>query len=208
MITQKEFVEGCQRYYAENYYEPGNPEDGEWQDCHYPVPNCLHGDKVIKLLKHHHAVQGVLQSEEFNYPCIWGWEEEYLSGELLERFKFWKSELAKIANRASKTPEWLESLRKTFEEKSKEELGEAIRKGWETRRANSRERNQPLWSEEVVKSRNAKARETRLANSSPEQRSEKAKQGRAKQIQNTTPEERSAIARKSWETRRRNQQGG
>ena len=91
MLTQQEWVEGCYAYYAENYYEPGNPEDGEWEDAHYPVPRCEGGEVTIKLLKQHHAVQGVLQSEEYQRPCIWGWEANYLQGEMLELCKKWKA---------------------------------------------------------------------------------------------------------------------
>jgi hypothetical protein len=90
MLTQQEWVEGCYAYYAENGYEPGNPEDGEWEDAHYPVPKCEGGEVTIKLLKQHHAVQGVLQSEEYQRPCIWGWEANYLEGEMLALCKKWK----------------------------------------------------------------------------------------------------------------------
>jgi hypothetical protein len=138
-MNQHEWVVGCQRYYAENYYEPGNPEDGEWHDCHYPVPKCLGGTETVKLLKEHHAVQGVLQSEEYNIPCIWGWEANFLSGWFFERCKYWHSEKARLSNlswqtltaeersqraRGSQTPEQLSERQSrlrmcfTFEERS------------------------------------------------------------------------------------------
>ena len=118
--TQKEWVEGCLAYYRENDYEPGNPEDGEWQVCHYPVPKCLGGEETIHLLKEHHAVQGVLQSEEQNHPCVWGWERNHLEGELLALFNKWMTRKIRMVNasissetrrkagikgQASKTPE-------------------------------------------------------------------------------------------------------
>ena len=90
MLTQKEWVEGCYTYYAENGYEPGNPEDGDWEEAHYPMPRCLGGVDTVLLLKQHHAVQGVLQSEEYQHPCIWGWEANYLDGEMLALCKKWK----------------------------------------------------------------------------------------------------------------------
>ena len=65
MITQREYVEGCQQWYKEADLQPGNPEDGTWEQCHYPAPKCLGGTETILLLKEHHAVQGVLQSEEY-----------------------------------------------------------------------------------------------------------------------------------------------
>ena len=95
-MDQHEWVLGCQRYYAENYYEPGNPEDGEWHDCHYPVPDCLGGTETVKLLEQHHAVQGVLQSEEYQHPCIFGWERQYLPEQLRSTYDKWKSELGRI----------------------------------------------------------------------------------------------------------------
>jgi hypothetical protein len=69
-MNQHEWVLGCQRYYAENYYEPGNFEDGVWEKCHYPVPKCLGGTETVYLLKDHHQVQGLLQSQEFNHRCF------------------------------------------------------------------------------------------------------------------------------------------
>jgi hypothetical protein len=75
------FVQGCLLWYKEADLEPGNPEDGVWEDCHYPEPKCLGGKKTVKLLKEHHAVQGVLQSMVYDYPCIRGWEINYLQGD-------------------------------------------------------------------------------------------------------------------------------
>jgi hypothetical protein len=98
--TQKEWVEGCLAYYLENYYEPGNPEDGEWEESHYPLPKCLGGEETVLLLKRHHAVQGVLQSEELQHPSIYGWEKEFLEGELLSLFEKWTTEKGYLANRA------------------------------------------------------------------------------------------------------------
>jgi hypothetical protein len=89
MITQREYVEGCLQWYKEADLQPGNPEDGTWEQCHYPIPKCLGGFEIILLLKEHHAVQGVLQSEEFNHPCIWGWEKRYISEEFLHLWKKW-----------------------------------------------------------------------------------------------------------------------
>ena len=97
MLTQQEFVEGCLNYYAENYYEQGNPEDGEWERAHYPTPKCLGGTETILLLREHHALQGILQSEEVNHPCIWGWEKSYLPKEMLPLYHKWCSEKSRLA---------------------------------------------------------------------------------------------------------------
>jgi hypothetical protein len=94
-MNQHDFVLGCQRYYAENHYEPGNPEDGTWEDCHYPVPKCLGGTATVKLLKEHHAIQGVLQSEEYQTCCVAGWEKAILVG--TEYYELWKKWLTKMA---------------------------------------------------------------------------------------------------------------
>jgi hypothetical protein len=96
MLTQKEFVEGCLNYYREADLQPGNPEDGEWNEAHYPVPKCKEGTETVLLLREHHAVQGVLQSEEFQWRCLFGWEEKFLSGELLELYTKWFREGVKL----------------------------------------------------------------------------------------------------------------
>ena len=104
MLSQKEFVEGCYNWYREADLQPGNPEDGDWDEAHYPVPKCKGGTETILLLKEHHAVQGVIQSEELQWRCIFGWEEKYLEGENLELFNKWMSEGMKL-HWASKTEE-------------------------------------------------------------------------------------------------------
>ena len=105
-LNQHEFVEGCLRYYAENYYEPGNSEDGIWHRAHYPVPKCLGGKSTILLLAQHHAVQGVLQSLEYETCCVGCWEGDYLSGQweyLQPVYKAFKSILGvKNAERLNK----------------------------------------------------------------------------------------------------------
>ena len=104
MLSQKEFVEGCYNWYREADLQPGNPEDGDWDEAHYPVPKCKGGTETILLLKEHHAIQGVIQSEEVQWKCIFNWERKYLSGEYLELFNKWLSEGAKLQH-ASETEE-------------------------------------------------------------------------------------------------------
>jgi len=91
-MNQHDFVAGCFQWYLEADLQPGNPEDGEWHKCHYPVPRRLGGDKIILLLKEHHAVQGVLQSEEYQKCCVHGWEKKLLTGHLLDLYLKWRSE--------------------------------------------------------------------------------------------------------------------
>ena len=143
MLSQKEFVEGCYNWYREADLQPGNPEDGDWDEAHYPVPKCKGGTETILLLKEHHAVQGVIQSEELQWRCIWGWEEKYLEGEYLELFNKWMSEGMKL-HWENKTEEekilWTEKLtasavarhaRMTEEEKILR--AEKIRTTWENK---------------------------------------------------------------------------
>jgi hypothetical protein len=97
MITQREYVEGCLQWYEEADLQPGNPEDGEWHECHYPTPKCLGGTETVLLLKEHHAVQGVLQSNEYQHPCIWGWEKEFIPAIYLNLYRYWRSEQSRRA---------------------------------------------------------------------------------------------------------------
>lgn len=98
MITQQEFVADCYLDYAARGLEPGNPVDGHWEKAHYPLPR-KESDDWIWLLREHHAIQGVIQSEELNRPCIFGGEDKYLVGEwewLQKYYKKWRSELGKL----------------------------------------------------------------------------------------------------------------
>ena len=100
MITQREYVEGCLQWYREADLQPGNPEDGEWHECHYPVPKCLGGTGTVLLLKRHHAIQGVLQSEEYDHPCIYGWEKQYCTGQFKKLYRKWKYRQIKLSHAA------------------------------------------------------------------------------------------------------------
>lgn len=168
MLTQHEWVEGCYAYYAENDYEPGNPEDGEWEDAHYPVPKCKGGEVTIKLLKQHHAVQGVLQSEEYQHPCIYGWEANYLEGEMLALCKKWRAEQGYRSRAAMTAQERSEISRRArltqLATLTPEQLSERARKG--------------------------------AAAKTPQQRSEAARKANAAYLASTTPEQRSETARK------------
>lgn len=72
----------------------------EWEQAHHPVPKCKGGTATISLLKEHHAIHGVLQSEAFQRPCIYGWEADYLEGELHDLCKKWHTLKSKQANEA------------------------------------------------------------------------------------------------------------
>jgi len=67
MITcQHEWVKQCQLKYR---WEP-LPEGEHWEDAHYPEPECRNGKETVRLWSRDHAVHGVLQSEEFDHPCL------------------------------------------------------------------------------------------------------------------------------------------
>ena len=69
-MDQHEFVAKCYARYAELGLEPGNPDDGVWQDAHYPAPD-PEGDATIPLLFDDHLQQGLYQSEEYGRCCFW-----------------------------------------------------------------------------------------------------------------------------------------
>jgi hypothetical protein len=69
LMSQEEFVTRVLNHYKTNDIIPGDPNEGRWQECHFPVPRSLGGTDTVLLLRDHHAVQGVLQSEEFETLC-------------------------------------------------------------------------------------------------------------------------------------------
>lgn len=186
MQTQQEWVEGCLNFYKENDLQQGNPEDGEWQECHFPVPKCLGGTEVVLLLKEHHAVQGVLQSEEFQHPCVWGWERKFLEGEVLKVFESWLVFRA-ATNLNSRTPE----ERRKAKAKGDETLGAERRRQVSLKGAASQTPEQRR--EKALKG---------WRGLSPEQRTARAR----KQVEAQTPEQRREKALKGWETRRKKKQ--
>jgi hypothetical protein len=153
MITQREYVEGCQQWYKEADLQPGNPEDGEWHECHYPVPKCLGGTETILLLKEHHAVQGVLQSEEYQHPCIWGWERKYCKGVYGELYRKWKHNHAKMCH-ATRDPEKAKYTAKSNLDKRTEEQKQ---EGLERSHKKCKELGLGIWDPEAAK----RGRETR-----------------------------------------------
>ena len=94
-----------------NYRDLGLKPDGspQWNLAHFPLPKVLGGTQEICLLKGDHAVQGVLQSEAYQTPCIYGWEGEYLDGEMLALFKKWmavKGRRTGLSNAGKPSASW------------------------------------------------------------------------------------------------------
>lgn len=78
--SHRTYVENLLKYYQENDIRLGDPNEGEWEDAHYPVPKRLGGCQTVALLREHHAIQGVLQSEEFECACVSPRYDRYLRG--------------------------------------------------------------------------------------------------------------------------------
>lgn len=101
MISQKEFIESCLiKYRFHNI-----PKGEEWNDAHYPIPNCKGGNDTTAIWKSDHAAHNVIQSEEIGHPCLWGWELEYLTGDyeyLVPFFHKWKTIGCSLAGSAAK----------------------------------------------------------------------------------------------------------
>ena len=66
MITcQHEWVKQCQIRYR---HEP--PSSYHFENAHYPLSERLGGTETVPLWYPDHIVQGVLQTFEYNHPCI------------------------------------------------------------------------------------------------------------------------------------------
>lgn len=85
MMTQTDLVESC----LVKYRWEKLPE-GEWfEDAHYPKPKHL-SPNTVRLWRRDHCAQGVLQSEEEGYPCIFGDEKPYLDKYYPELLPLWE----------------------------------------------------------------------------------------------------------------------
>lgn len=98
-LSQHTYVEKVLKYYKDNDIQPGDPNEGSWHRAHYPGPKCLGYSQEILLLEEHHAVQGVLQSEEYGVCCLSSWEYKYLDGWLLERWRYWRNQCSSAVGR-------------------------------------------------------------------------------------------------------------
>ncbi len=65
-LDQHQFVKKCLEKYKTTPLPPGEC----WEQAHYPKPACLGGESVVLLWSRDHALQGVLQSEEYQHPCL------------------------------------------------------------------------------------------------------------------------------------------
>jgi len=129
LITcQHEWVEHCRLRYR------CNPPVGYWfEDAHYPLSKKMGGTSTVPLWYPDHIVQGVLQTLEYNYPCIFTRNVDE-PGVLAEVYPEYLN-LYREAEFISKSCAGTVSGRKQWEQKlgmfgrSSEEIATSCRKG-------------------------------------------------------------------------------
>ena len=106
-MTTQEFIDAIEAHYRANDIRPLDPNEGVWHRAHHPLPRSMGGTQTRWLLAEHHSIHGILQSEEFGHPAIFGWEKEALSHHfcpdwfaLNDLFDVWRSRLARLAAKA------------------------------------------------------------------------------------------------------------
>jgi hypothetical protein len=67
-MNQHIFVEGCLIKYRWDHL----PKGQTWEWAHYPLPKCLGGTDMVLLWSCDHSAQGLMQSEEYDHPCLHG----------------------------------------------------------------------------------------------------------------------------------------
>lgn len=81
-------------------YEVKPLPDGEWwEEAHHPVPACLGGQETVRLWRSDHVIHGLLQSEQFDHPCLFGDGEEFVPNEYKILFQKWRKKLAQHGQR-------------------------------------------------------------------------------------------------------------
>ena len=115
-MNQHQFVKQCLERYGRLDIIPGDPNEGKWQNAHYPAPN-PEGDTTIPMLFDDHQQQGIYQSEEYGRCCFWiGDTKQFLTHgpfvpnwfELWDLYDKWSGEHS------------IKNLKKVHEEKDEE----------------------------------------------------------------------------------------
>ena len=91
MYSQHDLVESC----LVKYRWEALPELEWFEDAHHPKPKHL-SSKTVRLWRRDHCAQGVLQSEEENYPCIFGDERPFLEKHYPELLPLWEKWMSKL----------------------------------------------------------------------------------------------------------------
>jgi hypothetical protein len=142
--NQEEFVNYCRNLYISQDFLPGDSEFGPWENAHYPEPVCRGGEKTILLLKHHHQIQGVLQSEEFGTKCFFSTHFDKCLKEIREEFSEefvnfildLKSKWSKFAANTNFKESWKTNGKRSRDEKTgRNETGTERSKQWRSKGA-------------------------------------------------------------------------
>lgn len=88
-MNTHQFVEAAYAKYLANGVVIGDPAFGKWEAAHHPQPKCLGGTQTVLLLKSDHAIHNLLQSEELNHPCVYGWERDFVPHDFSELAEKW-----------------------------------------------------------------------------------------------------------------------
>ena len=96
--TTQSFIDHILADYKVSQPVPDDPET-VIEGAHHPKPHHQGGKAKVGLLKHHHAIHGVLQSAKTETCCVFGWEyDQILNGpfvadwfELLDACDKWLS---------------------------------------------------------------------------------------------------------------------
>lgn len=145
MLSQQEFVEQCLIKYRWEQLPPGQ----QWHDAHYPVPECLGGTETVKLWESDHAIQAILQSEEYRHKCFYGWEKRYLPEDLLPLYYKWHKKTSQ---------KWWASLTEKQLEQISSERSKRIKAYWDSLTPAERSaRNKRKWKAKTKNERSAVA---------------------------------------------------
>jgi hypothetical protein len=115
--TLEEWVQNLLLDYASKGYSQEEVRQMGGHFAHHPTPDWAGGTRGVWMFVEDHAIHGVLQSEVFQHPCIYGWESEHLSGGLHALCKKWHSVKSSVAGRIgseatlSKNPDHMKDMR-------------------------------------------------------------------------------------------------
>jgi len=69
-MKQTLFLNTILQYYRENDIQIGDPNEGSWEMAHTPLPRSM-GNSTQLLLKEHHIIHDLYQSEELGKGYFW-----------------------------------------------------------------------------------------------------------------------------------------
>jgi len=161
VLSQHTFLKRILNYYKENDIQQGDPNEGKWEEAHYPLPKHLGGQIVVLLLHEHHQIQGLLQSEESGSCC------------------FFPSHTLRFLN-SQFTSNWF-FLIDLYEKWASDHGRKSCEKGHEVQR----KEGQGFFSEEVQKKAHKKSIETRRKNGTLYTQGYRMDSRKAREVANT-----------------------